>query len=173
MKALEIFIKEALEEDIVIRHLIVKYKCGEKDDLYIQVPEKYSESDIQIYLDDTLLKDLPAEACAEELGKNHKEITDCYFEYDIIEPTTSSAQKADIPWDTNYDSSLNDTALTIMHIKNLKYVIQFDHFYLSDIDDKDKVKDNIEDLFKGLGKDCEENIPFKIDIISEDIEFKD
>ena len=58
MKTLKQFIKESLikeeNEEFSINNLVVRYDCPSS--LFIQIPSKYSESDMQIYLDDELLE---------------------------------------------------------------------------------------------------------------------
>ena len=74
MKTLKDYIFETLDKSKVLKDLTVKYDGP--SELFIQVPEKMGESDIQIYLDDTLLPKLPAEASQKAFGKNAKDITD-------------------------------------------------------------------------------------------------
>ena len=79
MKSLVQILNEALDGTQTLNSLEVKWDGPE--DLFIQVPESYGESDIQIYMDDTLLPLMPVEADTKTLGKNEKNITDEYFEY--------------------------------------------------------------------------------------------
>ena len=160
------------KDDVEVRDLIVKYSCP--DDLYIQVPEKYGESDIQIYLDDTLLDKLPAETQENALGKNADNIVDCFFEYEKMDPSSGISQKSDIEWDESYDQSLNGTNMVVQHIKGMKYVIKFDKFYINGIDenDEEEIKDTIYNLFNGFTEDANDELPFDITLDKDNIEFK-
>ena len=166
------YITEADEDEVSVRDLVIKYSCPK--DVYVQVPEKYSESDVQIYLDDKLLPELPAETQEDALGKNYKEINDCYFEYEVMEPSSGTNQKADLEWDDNYDQSANGTNMVVQHIKNMKYVIKFERFYLNNIDNDDaEIKDTIFKLFDGFVADTDDDLPFDITLSKDHgIEFK-
>ena len=167
MKDLADFIFEAMGNK-VLKDLTVKYDGP--DELFVQVPEKMGESDIQIYLDDTLLPKLPAEAKQKDFGKNTKQITDTYFEYEKMEAANGTSQKADIEWDDHYDQSMNGVNMQVMKISGLKYVIVFDKFELEDIED-DEVKDTVYNLFNGLIED-KDDIPFDLVLNADNITWK-
>ena len=169
MKSLSNYITEAISNTIVLNKLEVKWNCP--DELFIQVPESYGESDIQVYLDDTLLKQMPGEADSKALGKNERNITDEYFEYESMETTQGTSQKADIEWDDHYDSSLNSTSMNVVRIKGLKYVLVFDKFNLEDVEDGDE-KDILFDLFNGMSTDIEKDMPFELSLNKENINWK-
>lgn len=167
MKNLQQYICEALDS-VILRDLTVKYDCP--DEVFVQVPEKMSESDIQIYLDDTLLEKLPAEANQDAFGKNAKEITDVYFEYEKMEAANGTSQKADVLWDDHYNPAMNGVNMQVIRISGLKYIIVFDKFELNDVEDNE-VKETIYNLFNGLIED-DKDIPFDISLNEDNIEWK-
>ena len=170
MKSIYQYITEGSDriEETEIRDLVIKMHA--KDDLYIQVPEAMSESDIQIYLDDTLLKKLPPESSEESLGKNYSEISDCYFEYESIEPSMGYGQKADIAWDDKYDPSYNSTTLQVMHIKKLTYIVSFERFKMENVEDGN-TKDVILKLFNGMLDEQKDELPMTLTLTDKDISF--
>ena len=171
MKGIIQYITEALEGTQVIRSLEVKWDGP--DDLFTQVPESYGESDIQIYLDDTLLGEMPVEADEKALGKNAKEVTDVYFEYEKMEASQGTAQKADIEWDEHYDQSVNGTNMNVMHIHGLKYCAVFDKFTLEQApEDEDGIRDILFNLFNGMAEDVKKDIPFELVLNKENINWK-
>lgn len=167
MKNLQQYICEALDS-VILRDLTVKYDCP--DEVFVQVPEKMSESDIQIYLDDTLLEKLPAEANQDAFGKNTKQITDAYFEYEKMEAANGTSQKADVLWDDHYNPAMNGVNMQVIRISGLKYIIVFDKFELNDVEDSE-VKETIYNLFNGLIED-DKDIPFDISLNEDNIEWK-
>lgn len=171
MKELKKYITEKLytnnSDAKVLNDLTVKYNGP--SDLYLQVPEKMSESDIQIYLDDTLLSKLPAEAKERDFGKNAKNIVDTYFEYERMEVSNAVTQKADILWDEHYDQSMNGVSMQIVKITNIQYVIVFTTFELVDVDD-DEVNDTLYKLFNGL-IEKNDNIPFELVLNKDNITY--
>ena len=58
MKHITKYINEALEE-FRVSNVRVTYRV-EPEELYIQAPEKFQESDIQQYMDDSWLEHLPS-----------------------------------------------------------------------------------------------------------------
>lgn len=165
MKNLQQYICEALNIT-VLQNLTIKYDGP--DELFIQVPEKMGESDIQIYLDDTILNKLPAETSQDSFGKNAKQITDAYFEYEKMEAANGTSQKADILWDDHYNPSMNGVNMQVIKITGIKYVIVFDKFELDNVDD---VKETIYNLFNGL-IDNSNDIPFDLSLNEDNIEWK-
>ena len=169
MKDLTDFIFEAMGIKI-LKDLTVKYDGP--SELFVQVPEKMGESDIQIYLDDTLLPKLPAEANQDAFGKNAKQITDAYFEYEKMEAANGTAQKADIEWDDHYDQSLNGTNMQVMRISEIKYVIVFDKFELENIDNDKETEEILYNLFNGLIGDDNKELPFTLSLNKDNINWK-
>lgn len=171
MKSITQIINEALEGTLVLHNLEVKYDGPE--DLFLQVPESYGESDIQIYMDDILLKNMPIEGDAKALGKNEKQVTDVYFEYEKMESSQGTAQKADIEWDEHYDQSVNGTNMNVMRVKGLKYCAVFDKFTLENApEEEDEIRDILFDLFNGMFEEVRKDIPFELVLNKENINWK-
>ena len=166
MKRLTDFLFEALDGTKELRKLEVKWNGP--DELFVQVPESYGESDIQIYLDDTLLPQMPIEKNEKSLGKNFKNISDEYFEYERMEASQGTAQKADIEWDDHYDQSMNGTNMNVMRIKGLQYCVLFDKFTLEDVEDDD-IRETLFNLFNGM---IDDEIPIELVLNKENINWK-
>lgn len=148
MKSLLQFIKEAVE--IYRLNEVIATYFVQPNEIMIQAPETYSESDIQIYLDDKWLSNLPSSdtLASDFFGVNKDSITDAHFEYDGFEHLENKPSTY-IEWDSKYDSktSNEDIKLEYFKIKNLKYIITFDRFDLTGVDD-DTVKEKLIDIFK-------------------------
>ena len=171
MKTIAEIIKEELSDSTKLEKLVVKWDGP--DELFIQVPESYGESDTQIYLDDTLLKKFPVETSEESMGKNFKEITDEYFEYESMEATQGTSQKADIEWDDHYDQSVNGTNMIVVRVRGIKYCVTFDKFTIEKkFDNDDEIREFLFDFFNGLGTDTEDKQPFEIVLNKENITWK-
>lgn len=176
MKSLKEYITESLlkedSEGFTVHNLIVKYDCPA--DLYIQVPANYTESDIQIYMDDTLLTALPAsQGLAEKFfGKNNKNIIDVYFEYDAIDIALGKEQKVDVLWDERYDNSVTDkNELSTYQIKNLKYIVEFEKFEFDNKINEDNVQETIETLFNTTVSNNVNKYPIEISLNNANIEY--
>lgn len=171
MKTLIDTISEALKDTTVLNNLEVKWNGP--DELFIQVPESYGESDIQIYMDDTLLAKMPIDDAAKALGKNFKELNDEYFAYESMEATQGTSQKADILWDDHYDQSMNGTNMNVMRIKGIKYCVSFNKFTIEEeMGDEEKIRDFLYELFNGMSVDTEKDLPFEITLNKDNIIWK-
>ena len=178
MKTLKQFIKESLikeeNEEFSIDNLVVRYDCPSS--LFIQIPSKYSESDMQIYLDDELLDKLPgsSQLAKKFFGKNSENIIDAYFEYDSIAQAMGKDQKADMVWDEKYDSSVKDSSeLTIYQISNLKYTIEFEKFSFDNTIDDTNVRETIENLLQTTVSNSINKYPIEISLNNSNITFDD
>ena len=178
MKALTQFIKESLikeeNEEFSINNVVVRYDCP--SNYFIQIPSKYSESDMQIYLDDELLNKLPAskEFARKFFGKNADNIIDAYFEYDSIAEALGKDQKADLVWDEKYDNSINDSSeLTIYQISNLKYTIEFEKFSFDNTIDDTNVRTTLETLLQTTVSNSINKYPIEISLNNSNITFDD
>lgn len=176
MKSLKEFLLEELNKDsktneVTFKNLRVKYDCPEN--LYIEAPESYSESDIQIYLDDKFLKQLPgSEENAEKFfGNQEKNIQDVYFEYDSIDVAMGKNQKADIEWDPTYDDENEDAKLQIYQIKNLKYVIEFSEFTV-EAEDEHQAKETLDTIFNSTVSNNENKYDITISLNVDNMEFE-
>ena len=178
MKTLKQFIKESLikeeNEEFSINNVIVRYDCPSS--LFIQIPSKYSESDMQIYLDDELLDKLPGSSQLSKkfFGKNSENIIDAYFEYDSISQAIGKDQKADLVWDEKYDSSIKDSSeLTIYQISNLKYIIEFEKFSFDNTIDDTNVRETLENLLQTTVSNSINKYPIEISLNNSNITFDD
>lgn len=148
MRSLQQFIKEAVEI-YRLREVVATYFV-QPNEIMLQAPETYNESDIQIYLDDKWLSDLPSSDDHSEdfFGVNKDSISDVHFEYDGFEHLENKPSTF-IEWDSKYDSktSNEDIKLEYFKIKNLKYIITFDRFDMTNTND-DNVKEKLIDIFK-------------------------
>ena len=178
MKALTQFIKESLikeeNEEFSINNVIVRYDCPSS--LFIQIPSKYSESDMQIYLDDELLDKLPgsSQLAKKFFGKNSENIIDTYFEYDSISQAMGKEQKADLVWDDKYDSNIKDSSeLTIYQISNLKYIIEFEKFSFDNTIDDTNVRETLENLLQTTVSNSINKYPIEISLNNSNITFDD
>lgn len=178
MKTLTQFIKESLvkeeNEEFSINNVVVRYDCP--SNFFIQIPFKYSESDMQIYLDDELLDKLPGsiELSKKFFGKNSDNIIDAYFEYDSIAQAMGKDQKADLVWDEKYDSSIeNSSELTIYQISNLKYTIEFEKFSFDNTIDDTNVRETLENLLQTTVSNSINKYPIEISLNNSNITFDD
>lgn len=173
MKSLSTYINEHISEDlnsdniITLSNLQVTYKGPES--LFVQVPTSYSESDVQIYLDDTLLKQMPGSTDQEStklFGDNNiKNINDAHFEYDEMSEVNSTSQTFDISWDSSYDTNIKDEDLHIVFIKNIKYILLFTQFEMQGVT-SENYKEKLEDIFENTINDNYKypfNITFNVD----------
>lgn len=167
MKDLTQYINEAYSRQ-ELRELSVIYDCP--NEVYVQIPERLSESDTQIYLDDTLLKKLPAETKKYSLGINYNNIVDTYFEYEKMEMCNGTTQTADILWDEHYNTDYNGGNMIVVRISGLKYIIKFDKFILDNVEE-DKIGDTLYNLFNGL-IERKDNLPFDITLNKDNITWK-
>lgn len=170
MKTLTEYIKEDLSSDnvVVLQNLQATYKGPES--LFVQVPVSYSESDVQIYLDDTILKQMPGSADQESTklfgDANTKNINDAHFEYDEMNQVEGQ-QVPNIAWDESYDSNVKDDEKIVVNIKNIKYILLFTQFELTSVS-SENYKDKLNDLFNNTTND-NYNYPFNITINTDDL----
>ena len=176
MKTLKQFIKESLiqedNEQFAINNLAVRYDCPAS--FFIQIPASYSESDMQIYLDDELLDKLPASTQLSKkfFGKNSENIIDAYFEYDSIAQAMGKDQKADMVWDEKYDSNVKDSSeLTIYQISNLKYTIEFDKFSFDNTINDTNVRETLENLMQTTVSNYVNKYPIDLSLNNSNITF--
>lgn len=172
MKNIYQYIKESIfneSEDIVkISNLKVTYKIN-KQYLTVCVPDTYSESDMQIYLDDKLLDIMPGSSkySIDILGENYKEISDAYFIYDSYSASDKSNETVDIEWDNEYDSSKINSGLAYYKLKDVKYCIEFSEFNLKNTDDLD-IHENLTKIFKTFESNSSNKYPIEIKFESVD-----
>lgn len=173
MKRLRTFILESFENNFktyIVTDLKVVYDCG---DISIEVPENYSESDMQIYLDDVLLNKMPgvSKKSIEMLKSDSNEISDAYFEYDSFNVSEERPSRVDIIFD-NKDGNTNYESLVYYALKDVKFVVSYSTFTVK-ADNYDSVKDAIKIIFKTLGSSAEYLIPIKLNTEVLSISFAD
>ena len=172
MKTLKDFILETVE--IYRLNEVIATYFVQPDEIIIQAPETYSESDIQIYMDDLWLKDLPSDDkySRKFFGVNKDSISDVHFEYDTFEHIDIEP-KDYIEWDAKYDSknSNNDIKLEYFRIKNLKYIITFDRFDLTGVDD-DTVQDELLKIFNAASSNNYNKYSLEIQFDEDSLKYK-
>ena len=172
MKSLKQFIKEEYEANKVENlKLVFNVK---PEEFYLNAPETYSESDIQIYIGDVLLKELPADndKYSKLLGKNVENINDAYFEYDKFEHMQDSdVDEFNLEWDQYYDEKHNEDKLDVYKITNLRYVIMFDEFEI--LDDSDDTRKTLDEIFHKLDSSNINKYPVEIEYDSKQLEYSE
>lgn len=165
MISLKNFIYEQLEPT-TIKNVKVVYDAR-KEYLAFSVPETYSENDLQIYLGDRFLDDLPSgpDKAGRFFGKNAENIDDAYFEYESYSKTSEELYSGDIDieWDSKYDESKKDTKLSVYKIKKLTYNILFNEFEIMSNNRGDDAEYLIEKIFKAT--ESSELNKYAIDIV--------
>lgn len=175
MKKLNEYILEAYKT-YRLNNVKVKYDCH-PDEFIIQAPETYQESDVQLYMDDKLLIQMPSgDQYAERFfGKNCDNIYDIHFEYDTFEhlesETSINKKDVNLEWDPKYNTSKNkDIVLNYFKITNLKYIIEFDRFDILNGND-DNVKKVLESVFMATVSNAENKYPIEITLDIKNIEY--
>ena len=166
-------IYDALEDKdtVEVKNLVVTWIT--KDKVYVESPEKYSESDLQIYLDDIMLDELPGGKTYSEkfFGKNADNIVDAYLAYDSMEEAMGEEQEPDLKWDSRYDSKINsEDKLHVVCINNLKYVLVFEKFELINTDSA-SIKSDIIDIMTTTNSNYTNKYPIEITFDSKNIEY--
>ena len=124
------------------------------EELLIEAPENYSESDMQIYLCDKFLDSLPSgQSNSNRLfGKNAQYIDDAYFEYDKFEHIVDSDKEVDIEWDKQYDTIKADKKTDTFKITHMRYVILFSDFEIY-VESDDQIDQTIGKIFRATDTD--------------------
>ena len=175
MKSLVQYIKEEYESKTISNVKAVFTVSPEE--FYINAPTTYSESDLQIYLVDRLLPELPSEnkKYSNLLGKNVQNISDSYFEYDKFEHLTEDKDiELNLEWDDEYDSTKNkEESLDTYKFTNLKYIIMFDEFELLTEDtNEEAIKKTIDEIFLKLDSSNINKYPIDIKYNSDLTEYE-
>ena len=161
------FIKEALDNITKVKNLIVTYKIV-RDVITIALPSNYSESDMQIYIDDKCLDDFPGsnDKSKEVLGNNIDEINDAYFEYKKFEASDKPSDKVTLEWDPKYDANNTLDTFTYYTLHDLKYILDFSEFNLKNVDN---VEEELRKIFETFNSGETTNYPLQIEL--EDIQY--
>lgn len=172
MKGITQFILEAV--DIYRLNSVEATYNVQPEEIILQAPETFQESDIQQYMDDMWLNQLPSSQDYSEkfFGKNNDSISDVHFEYDTFEHIDIEPREY-IEWDPKYDvkKSGDDIKLDYFKIKNLRYIIDFDRFDLVDVDD-DNVEEKLIDIFRASESSKENEYPIEIQFDEDSLEYR-
>lgn len=154
MKSFTQYILEA-KDNLRLNAVTVTYECSpiqddKRDDVVVQAPDSYQEADLQQYINDLLLNELPSsqDYATKFFGNNDENIYDIYFEYDKFEHLDPKDDtEYDIEWDNDYSKSGKAEELGKFKLTNLKYVIKFDRFDMENVKDDDKISDYLQKIF--------------------------
>lgn len=171
MKQLKDFICESFDS-FYIHDVFVTYDCPK--DLYLEVPDGYTEDNVLMYLNDTLLNSLPGgdDKAEKFFGKNEKNIIDMYFEYDKCIEIEN--KKPDIEFDSHYNNDSNteeNDNLIVYHIENLKYILKFDKFNVLE-DERENVEESLFDIFNRTVSNEINEYPIELTLDSKNIEYR-
>ena len=144
------------------------------EEIILQAPETFQESDIQQYIDDMWLNALPSSQDYSEkfFGKNNDNISDVHFEYDTFEHIDIEPKEY-ITWDPKFDvkKTKDDVTLEYFKIKNLKYIITFDRFDMVDVDDNN-VEEKLIDLFRATESSKVNEYPIEIQFDEDSLKYR-
>ncbi len=172
MKRLRNYIVESVE-NYRLNSVIATYNV-QPEEIILQAPETFQESDIQQYIDDMWLNALPSGQDYSEkfFGKNFENINDVHFEYDTFEHIDVEP-KDYIEWNSKFDvkKTNDDVKLDYFKIKNLKYFIEFDRFDMVDVTD-DNVEEQLIKIFKATESNDENEYPIEIVFDEKNLEYR-
>ena len=172
MKSIIQFIKEAVE-NYRLNSVEATYSV-QPEEIILQAPETFQESDIQQYMDDMWLNALPSSQNYSEkfFGKNNDNISDVHFEYDTFEHIDVEPKEY-IAWDPKFDvkKTKDDVVLEYFKIKNLKYIITFDRFDMVDVDDNN-VEEKLIDLFRSTESSKVNEYPIEIQFDEDSLKYR-
>lgn len=172
MKGITQFILEAV--DVYRLNSVEATYNVQPEEIILQAPETFQESDVQQYMDDMWLNQLPSSQDYSEkfFGKNNDSISDVHFEYDTFEHIDIEPREY-IKWDPKYDvkKSGDDIKLDYFKIKNLRYIIDFDRFDMVDVDD-DNVEEKLIDIFRVAESSKENEYPIEIQFDEDSLEYR-
>ena len=171
MKSITKYIRESVET-YRLNEIEATYNV-QPEEIILQAPETFQESDIQQYMDDMWLNSLPSSQDYSEkfFGKNS--ISDAHFEYDTFEHIDVEPKEY-IEWDPKFDDKkTNDDEIKLEYfkIKNLKYIITFDRFDMVDVTDDD-VEQKLIDIFKAAESSKVNEYPIEIMFDEDSLEYR-
>lgn len=162
MKNLNTFIKEAFNS-YQLDSVEVKYDCF-PESIVFECPETFQESDIQQYIDDKFLPELPSNEkyAKKHFGKNFENIYDVYFKYETFEHLSEDYNgEVNYKWDSKYGYNLpSNINLNYFKINKLAYYIKFDRFELEN--NNTNYKDVLNKIFKASESNAYNEYPIKI-----------
>ena len=172
MKPINRYIKESVE--VYRLNEVEATYTVQPEEIVLQAPETFQESDIQQYMDDMWLNALPSSQDYSEkfFGKNNDNISDVHFEYDTFEHIDIEPKEY-IVWDPKFDAkkTKDDVALEYFKIKNLKYIITFDRFDMVDVDDNN-VEEKLIDLFRAAESSKVNEYPIEIQFDEDSLKYR-
>lgn len=169
MKGIVQFLLEAADNVTKVKNLIVTYKVV-PDVVTIALPSNYSESDMQVYLDDKCLDAFPGsnDKSKKVLGNNVDEINDAYFEYKRFEASDKPSDKVTLEWDPKYDANNTLDTFTYYTVEELKYILDFSEFNLKNVDN---IEEELRKIFETFNSGETTNYPLQIEL--EDIKYNE
>lgn len=156
------------EENVIkVQDMTVIFKVL-PDKVTIALPANYSESDMQIYLDDICLDDFPGsnKESKKLLGKNVDNIQDAYFEYNKFTTTDKPSDAVTLKWDPKYDANNSEDKFVYYTLEELKYKLEFSEFNLKNVEN---IKDELMKIFGTFNSN--ETNEYPLDIELENIEY--
>ena len=173
MKSITKYIRESVET-YRLNEIEATYNV-QPEEIILQAPETFQESDIQQYMDDMWLNALPSSQDYSEkfFGKNNDSISDAHFEYDTFEHIDVEPKEY-IEWDPKFDDKKtkdDEIKLEYFKIKNLKYIITFDRFDMVDVTDDD-VEQKLIDIFKAAESSKANEYPIEIIFDEDSLEYR-
>lgn len=177
MKSLTQYVKESYDKNtntVALRDLVIKY--GGPSELSVVVPTSFSDDDVWIYLEDTMLSRLPGGKDAEStslFGTNDKNIVDTHFEIEEIvydENTVTSGSQNMIEWDKSYNPKKNAEDMKTAKIKDISYIIEFSKFVMKGVTD-DTFKDKLDEIINNTISE-QYDYPMKLSVNTADITYK-
>lgn len=143
MKSLTLYIKEELQQ-YIIPELSVTWSAPDKT--YIQVPSDMDDDAIIQYLNDSLTEQTPlgTKYSDKMFDKQADNLNDATWQFDKRE----DAENSDVVYVAYTGDGKPNSDLVIKEINGLKLVGTFVDFVVSNVKDKDKVKDALWTIFK-------------------------
>lgn len=175
MKSLKEYVRESYDKNsntLTLRDLMIKYSGP--SELYATVPVSFSDDDVWIYLEDTMLGKMPGGGEAEAtslFGSNGKNIADAHFEIGGIEYDDSGAPGGvQIEWDKSYDPKKNPEDTKTAKIKDISYIIEFSKFEMVGVTDE-TFKDKLAETVNNTVSD-NYDYPMELSVNTADITYK-
>ena len=161
MKDIKTFITESMSA-LKLKNVRVIYRVI-PDIFTVGVPNNYSESDMQVYLDDKCLDEFPGsnDQSKKVLGNNIDEINDAYFEYKRFEASDKPSDKVTLEWDPKYDANNTLDTFTYYTVEELKYILDFSEFNLKNVDN---IEEGLRKIFETFNSGETTDYPLQIEL---------
>lgn len=171
MRTIQEYIMES--ENTRLNYVTVTYDCHPTE-YYISAPESYQESDVQQYMNDKLLNELPSSQNYADIffGVNADNIYDAYFEYTDFSREETTSEHVDLPWDSHYvvKPENAEDKLNVFKVTNLKYIIKFDRFDLVNVSSTN-IQKTLEQIFDTTVSNDINNYPIELSLNNENIKY--